>query len=155
MVVCVIMWYFSWSCDPLWYHVILFITTWSFAFSCDDFRLRREFNFSIFRSIHYFMNVLKSEFNFNSYKPSVLFMGPRQTVQILIRHQSSGIWLRSSPFVHRMFYQNWGKLLPNTPKIGNGLVRSIKIGKSIRLKWFKLDDLPEITHMWQKCSVQL
>ena len=70
----------------------------------------------------------------NPFKPSVLFMGHRQTQtmhQCLIRTFT----VCSQNFLLK-FEKKW-KIPPNIPKIGNGLVLLIKVGKSTMLKWVK------------------
>ena len=75
----------------------------------------------------------------NPYKPSDLFMGHRQTVQIQTRHCIMWCLIRNFTVCLQYLLLKFGKKTPlNTPKIGNGLLQLIVVGKSIQLKWVNL-----------------
>ena len=72
----------------------------------------------------------------NTCKPSILFMGHRQTVQTQIRRHIMWCLIR----IFTICLQNEikickkGKLPSNTPKIGNGIALLIWVSKSIGLR---------------------
>ena len=76
-------------------------------------------------------------------KHSVLFMGHRQTVQIPIRHHIMRCLIRIIIVgLHNLKLKLGGggggrglKNITQHPLIGNGLVKLIGVGNSIRLKW--------------------
>ena len=76
----------------------------------------------------------------NPYKPSIIFIGHRQTVWTKIRHFMMWCLIRIFTVCLQNFLLKFGKgqkIPPNTPKIGNGLTLLIRIGKSFQLKWIK------------------
>ena len=77
----------------------------------------------------------------NPYKPSVLFVGHRKTVQTQIRHRIMRCLIRIGTACLHNLQLKFGKKMKkyhlhcNIPKIGNELVQLIGVGNSIRLKW--------------------
>ena len=71
-------------------------------------------------------------YSVSPYKPCVLFMGRRLTVQIQIRHRI----MRCLIWNFTVCLQN---ILLKFEKNGNGLLQLIGVGNSIRLKWVRLE----------------
>ena len=77
---------------------------------------------------------------FNPYKPGVLFLWHRQTVQTQIRRRRTRRLIRVFTVCWQEFLtkieQKW-KSTPDTPKIGNGLVQLRRMDGSTRQMWVK------------------
>ena len=88
----------------------------------------------------------------NPFKPSVLFVGYRQTVPNQIRRSKMWRLIRFSTVClqNSVSFKIWIKMkIPtNTPNIGNGLVLLIEVGKSIRLKWVNLPSMQRVKLFW-------
>ena len=67
------------------------------------------------------------------YKPNVLFVGNRQTVQTQIRRHVTSVCLQN---IQLKFEKN-RKIQPYNPYNRNGLVQLIMVGNSNRPKWVK------------------
>ena len=81
---------------------------------------------------------LKGVSHFNPYKPSVFFVGHRQTMQTQIRHRMMRCLIRIFTVCLQnnlsKFEKKKRKIQPKVPKLVNGLVLLIRIAKSILLQ---------------------
>ena len=73
----------------------------------------------------------------NPYKPRVLFVGHRQTVQNQIKTRRLICFSTVCKHKFLLKFEEKSKSPPNNPKIGNGLEQLITMGKYIRHKWVK------------------
>ena len=86
--------------------------------------------------------IVSLPFEVNAYKPSILFLGHRQTTQTEIRRRRMRMHrlIRVSTVCLQnvlLKFEKNGKYGPTTLKNGNGLVQLIRVGNSIRLKCVK------------------
>ena len=80
----------------------------------------------------YLSQTNNAETSFNPYKPCILFVGHRQTMQNHIRRRKFRRLIRFSTVCKQKF-----PLKLTILKLENGLVLLIEVGKSVRLKWVK------------------
>ena len=87
---------------------------------------------------HHVKISLQSLQHINSYKPSILFVGHRQTGQAQIRHRIKQCLIRVFTVCLQNVLLKFGKkekIPPNTPAIGNGLVLLIRVAGDKNIKY--------------------